>query len=153
MSDSYCGFCDQERFRSADIYIENDLCIFFAPFDPKLRAEAKLHPDVLPGSGAVIPIAHRAGPFELTSAERSATHDLLIKARAALHEVLAPDGYTLGWNASRLHAHLHVIPRFRDEPPWNSGVRSALNVPDNKRPDPWRRGSGMGMPGAGDTDE
>ena len=152
MSDRDCRFCDQDRFRSADIYIENDLCIFFASFDPALRAEARLVPDVLPGSGAVIPKAHRAGPFELTAAEWSATHDLLLKARAALHEVLAPDAYTLGWNASRLHAHLHVIPRFRDEPMWGAGLRSTFNVPDNKRPDPWRRGGGMAVP-CSDQDE
>ena len=147
MSEYECGFCDQDRFRAADVYIENGPCIFFASRDPELRAEAILPPDVLPGSGVIIPIAHRAGPFNLTPAEWAATQDLLIKARAALHELLAPDGYTLGWNAQGwLHAHLHVIPRFHDEPMWSQGIRSAINIPENRRPDPWGRGNGLALP-------
>jgi len=35
----------------------------------------------------------------------------------ALHDLLAPDGYLLGWNQGGvLHPHMHVIPRFDDEP-------------------------------------
>ena len=62
MSAYECGFCDQDRFRAADVYIENGHCIFFASRDPELRAEANLPPDVLPSSGVIIPMAHRAGP-------------------------------------------------------------------------------------------
>jgi diadenosine tetraphosphate (Ap4A) HIT family hydrolase len=142
MSDNECGFCDQDRFRVAEVYIENDHCI-----DPELRAEARLPPDVLPGSGVIIPKAHRAGPFNLTAAEWEETQDLLSKARAAMHQLLAPDGYTLGWNAQGwLHAHLHVIPRFQDEPMWDQGIRSAINLPGNTRPDPWRPGNGLALP-------
>jgi hypothetical protein len=39
MSEYECGFCDQDRFRSADVYIENSHCIFLASRDPELRAE------------------------------------------------------------------------------------------------------------------
>jgi hypothetical protein len=100
MSEDGCHFCDQQaRFRKADLYIENDFCIFFAALgNAELRAEAGLPPEVLPGSGTVIPIAHRTSPIDLTADEWAATHDLLIKAREALHELLAPDGYVLGWN-------------------------------------------------------
>jgi diadenosine tetraphosphate (Ap4A) HIT family hydrolase len=56
---------------------------------------------------------------------------------------MAPDGCTIGWNAMGwLHAHLHVLPRFRDEPMWHQGVRSAIKIPENRRPDPWRPRSG-----------
>ncbi|MEQ7007041.1 hypothetical protein ABN028_12750 [Actinopolymorpha sp. B17G11] len=145
MTEDGCHFCDQQaRFRKADVYIENDFCIFFAAMrDHELRAEAGLPPDVLPGSGAIIPIAHRTSPFNLTAEEWTATHDLLVKAREALHELLAPDGYTLRWSdMTGLHAHLHVIPRFHDEPMWHQGVRSSINVPENRRPDPWHPGIG-----------
>jgi diadenosine tetraphosphate (Ap4A) HIT family hydrolase len=38
-------------------------------------------------------------------------------------KALAPDGYTLGWNdQSGLHPHLHIIPRFDDEPMAGHGV-------------------------------
>lgn len=103
--------------------------------------------DVLPGSGLIVPIAHRTSPFDLTADEWAATQDLLIKARAALHEWLAPDGYTLGWNdQGRLHAHLHVLPRFAGEPLWDRGVRSAIKLPENRRPDPWAPGNGRALP-------
>ncbi|WP_460528449.1 HIT family protein [Flindersiella endophytica] len=143
MGDSECGFCRLDRFRAADVYLENEHCVFFASSDPSVQAEAGLPPDVLPGSGVVVPIVHRRSPFQLTAAEWVATHDLLVRARAALHEWLAPDGYTLGWNdQARLHAHLHVLPRFEDEPKWDQGVRSAVKGTDNRRPDPWRPGTG-----------
>jgi diadenosine tetraphosphate (Ap4A) HIT family hydrolase len=149
MSEDGCHFCDEQtRFRKADVYIENDFCIFFAATsNSEIRAEADLPPDVLPGSGAIIPIAHRTSPFDFTADEWAATHDLLIKARGALHELLAPDAYTLGWNVTSLHAHLHVIPRFYDEPMWHQGVRSAIKTPENKRSDPWRPGTGRALHG------
>lgn len=149
MTEDGCHFCDnQTRFRTADVYIANDLCIFFAELrESKLRAEAGLPEGVLPGSGALIPIAHRTSPFEMTAAEWAATRELLVEARRALHELLAPDGYTLGWNdMASLHTHLHVLPRFRDEPKWYEGVRSSIKVSENRRPDPWRPGTGRAFP-------
>ena len=134
--------------RAADIFIENEFCVFVASEDADTRARAGLAPGVLPGSGVIVPIAHRPSPFELTVEEWAATRELLLAARSALHDLLAPDGYTLGWNAqSRLHAHLHVLPRFDDEPMVNSGVRSGIHVPENRRPDPFRRGSGRALLG------
>lgn len=56
------------------------------------------------------------------------------------------DGYPLGWNdQGRLYAHLHVLPRFDDEPLWDQGVRSAIKLPENRRPDPWAPGNGRAM--------
>ena len=86
--------------------------------------------------------------FRLHAEEWAATHELLLKAKAAQDERLAPDGYTLIWNCfSEVgqppnHAHLHVIPRFDDEPFADRGGRSAIKVPENRRPEPARRGSG-----------
>ena len=52
----------------------------------------------------------------------------------ALHDLLAPDGYLLGWNQGGvLHPHMHVIPRFDDEPLSDRWLRSAINVPENKQ--------------------
>jgi diadenosine tetraphosphate (Ap4A) HIT family hydrolase len=98
---------------------------------------------VLPGCGAIIPIAHRVSPFEFTAEEWAATHELLLAAKAAQDDRLAPDGYLLVWNcAPGMHAHLHVIPRFDDEPLADLGGRSAIKVPENRRPDPYARGNG-----------
>ena len=40
------------------------------------------------------------------------------------------------------HAHFHVIPRFDDEPLSGAGGRSAIKVPENRRPDPFAPGNG-----------
>ena len=142
MTENHCVFCDLTQFRAADVCIENAFCLYASTRDPRDP------PDVLPGCGVIIPIAHRPSPFDFTADEWAATHELLIKAKAAQDERLAPDGYTLIWNCCSeigqppLHAHLHVIPRFDDEPLADRGGRSAIKVRENRRPDPSRRGSG-----------
>jgi diadenosine tetraphosphate (Ap4A) HIT family hydrolase len=141
-----CVFCDQSWMRECEIFIETPHCLFAAIGDPDIRAQAKLAEGVLPGSGAIVPIAHRTSVFELTPAEWADTRDLLLQAQLALHDRLAPDGYLLGWNqGAGLHPHMHVIPRFDDEPLSDRGLRSAINVPENRRPDPWAPGSGRAL--------
>jgi diadenosine tetraphosphate (Ap4A) HIT family hydrolase len=142
MTERDCVFCDLTQFRAADVCIENAFCLYASTRDPRDP------PDVLPGCGVIIPIAHRPSPFDFTAEEWAATHELLVKAKAAQDERLAPDGYTLIWNCfpelgqAPLHAHLHVIPRFDDEPLADRGGRSAIKVSENRRPDPRRPGSG-----------
>jgi diadenosine tetraphosphate (Ap4A) HIT family hydrolase len=140
---SGCGFCDLTRFRAADVFIENELCAYAATRDPRDP------PDVLPGCGIIIPIAHRPSVFDLTADEWAATNELLLAAKAAQDERLSPDGYTLIWNAfpppgeeATLHAHLHVIPRFDDEPRADAGGRSAIKDAANRRPEPLAPGGG-----------
>jgi hypothetical protein len=48
----------------------------------------------------------------------------------------------------RLDPHMHVIPRFDDEPLSDRWLRSAINLPENRRPDPWAPGSGRALRGA-----
>jgi histidine triad (HIT) family protein len=143
MAENDCVFCDLTQFRAAEVCIENANCLYASTRDPRDP------PDVLPGCGVIIPIAHRASPFDFTGEEWAATHELLLEAKAAQDERLAPDGYTLIWNCfpgvgqeRTHHAHLHVIPRFDDEPLAGEGGRSAIKVPENSRPDPSRRGNG-----------
>jgi diadenosine tetraphosphate (Ap4A) HIT family hydrolase len=135
---AYCVFCDLTRLRAAEVCFENDLCVYASTRDPRDP------PDVLPGCGVIVPLAHRPSPFDFTADEWAATHELLLKAKAAQDERLAPDGYTLVWNCAPEigHAHLHVVPRFDDEPFADHGGRSAIKVPENRRPDPSRRGNG-----------
>jgi diadenosine tetraphosphate (Ap4A) HIT family hydrolase len=136
--------CDLGNFRDADVYIENDHCAYASTRDPRDP------PDVLPGSGLIIPIAHRASPFDLTAEEWAATQELLLQAKLAQDERLAPDGYFLSWTSfppadeavGTMHAHLHVVPRFDDEPLRDHGGRTAIKLPENRRPDPFRPGTG-----------
>jgi diadenosine tetraphosphate (Ap4A) HIT family hydrolase len=137
--------CDRDRLRgNAEVYFENDYCVYASTRDPRDP------PDVLPGSGIAIPIAHRSSPFDFTPQEWSALQDVLVKAKAAWDERLAPDGYFLSWtcfprsddDVAHMHAHLHVVLRFDDEPYADRGGRTAIKEPANRCPDPAARGSG-----------
>lgn len=141
-----CVFCDRDGLRAAaEVYLENEHCVYASTRDPRDP------PDVLPGCGVIVPIAHKASPFDFTSEEWTATHELLVAAKQAWDERLAPDGYLVAWNACSEpghephHAHLHVVPRFDDEPCWDKGARSAIKVPENRRPDPTARGNGRSL--------
>ena len=90
MTETGCVFCDLTQFRAADVCIENAFCLYASTRDPRDP------PDVLPGCGVIIPIAHRPSPFDFTAEEWSATHELLLEAKAAQDERLAPDGSTMG---------------------------------------------------------
>jgi histidine triad (HIT) family protein len=137
-----CVFCDLVQFRQAEVCIENEHCLYASTRDPRDP------PDVLPGCGVIIPKVHRLSPFDFTPEEWAATHELLLAAKKAQDERLAPDGYLIVWNAfsepggTPHHAHLHVIPRFDDEPLADAGGRSAVKAPENRRPDPLAPGSG-----------
>src|SRR6202162_5485575 len=128
-----CVFCDHDRLREADLYFENEWCIYASTRDPRDP------PWVIPGSGGIVPKVHRTSPFDLTAEEWAATRELLLLVRAELHERLAPHGHTLGWTPEGgLPPTLHVSPRFDAEPMADQGVRSGIKDPANRRPDPWR---------------
>ena len=94
---------------------------------------------VLQSSMMIIPRRHVGTPFDLTQEEWMSTWELLTEAKRWFdHD--QPDGYSIGWNVhpvggqSVLHAHLHVIGRFADEPLAGQGIRHALKQPQNRRP-------------------
>ena len=141
-----CVFCDRAGLRAAaEIYIENEHCVYASTRDPRDP------PDVLPGSGVIVPIAHRASPFDFVPEEWAAVRDLLLQAKAAWDERLAPDGYGLYWSCfpqeeedvPHMHAHLHVVPRFADEPFADGGGRVGIKEAQNRRPDPEAPGLGL----------
>jgi diadenosine tetraphosphate (Ap4A) HIT family hydrolase len=145
MSD--CVFCERAVLREADVYIENEWCVYASSRDPTDP------PDVLPGSGIIVPKAHKPSPFDFIREEWAATHDLLLQAKAIQDDRLAPDGYFLSWTSfpssaeavSRMHAHLHVVPRFDDEPVRDGGGRVGIKGTDNIRPDPFAPGNGWAL--------
>lgn len=95
---------------------------------------------VLVDSCVIIPIAHKESPFDFSPEEWLAAKELLDRAKAYLEGKCHPDGYNLGWNVGRvagqteLHAHLHVIPRFSDEPLAGKGIRYWFKQAENLRP-------------------
>jgi diadenosine tetraphosphate (Ap4A) HIT family hydrolase len=122
-----CPFCPP-ALSVAQVVLENTHCLFLQQTEP-----------VLEGSGLIIPRQHRETVFDLTEDEWQATFDLLQRARAWIENKYTPDGYNLGWNCGQVggqevfHAHLHVIPRFRDEPLAGKGIRYWLKQESNRR--------------------
>jgi len=96
------------------------------------------HQGALRHSGVIIPVAHRETAFDLTDAEVVATFRLLARIKLSMDSELSPDGYNLGWNCGRVggqevfHAHLHVIPRFKEEPLAGQGIRAHLKSDANR---------------------
>ena len=70
-------------------------------------------------------------------AELTATFRLLATVKTWMDDTVAPDGYNIGWNCGTtggqevFHAHMHVIPRFRQEPLAGKGIRRLLKSDAN----------------------
>ena len=94
----------------------------------------------LVGSGVIIPVRHAATVFDLTLDEVSATFQLLAEVKRWMDTSYQPEGYNVGWNCGTvggqevMHAHMHVIPRFTQEPYAGRGIRYWLKQDTNR----WR---------------
>ena len=123
-----CPFCDLESNARQEIILENELCVFLQ--EPQ---------EVLIGSGIIIPKEHRESVFDLTEKEWLATFSLLQLAKEIIDEKFKPNGYNIGWNNGNVagqeifHVHLHIIPRYIDEPLAGKGIRYWLKQESNKR--------------------
>ena len=122
-----CIFCEHLAERT-EIVLENTLCVFLQ------REET-----VLIGAGLIIPRAHHETIFDLTPEEQNATREMIHQAKKLLDKTYQPNGYTLGWNCGEaggqhvFHAHLHIIPRYKDEPLAGKGLRYWLKQDANKK--------------------
>ena len=122
-----CQLCPQNIPRE-QIILENQFCIF-----------TRREETILIGSGLIIPRTHRSTAFDLSTIEWTATQEILLEAKALLDKEFHPDGYNIGWNCGSIagqeifHAHLHLIPRFKDEPLAGKGIRYWLKQEINKR--------------------
>ena len=125
MNCPYCPIRDPEQ----KIVLENDLVLFLQ--DERFQGALK-------HSGVIIPIQHRETVFDLSDAEIAATFQLLSRVKKWMDDSFLPDGYNIGWNCGRVggqevfHAHMHVIPRFRQEPLAGKGIRSLLKSDANR---------------------
>ena len=123
-----CPFCYLEHNERQLVVLENEHCQFLQ--EPQ---------EVLIGSGIIIPKEHRETVFDLTEDEWTATFSLLKQVKELLNAEYEPQGYNIGWNSGSVagqevfHAHLHVIPRYADEPLSGKGIRYWLKQPANKR--------------------
>jgi diadenosine tetraphosphate (Ap4A) HIT family hydrolase len=85
------------------------------------------------GHVLVIPKRHVANFFDMTLEEQSAVLALLNEAQTSIQKQHAPDGYNIGVNIgkaggqSRMHVHVHLIPRYAgDLPDPRGGIRCVL---------------------------
>lgn len=124
-----CPLCNPEMIEDQKAVLSNEHCLFL-----------QMPQKVLKGSGLIVPREHRPTVFDLTEEEWHATFSLLKEVKKWLDDIDQPDGYTIGWNSGEtggqhiFHAHLHVIPRFQDEPYAGRGIRSWLKDINNMRP-------------------
>ena len=124
-----CIFCHFKDDDSGTTLFEDDFCACIE-YDDK----------VLVGSCCIIPKAHKATVFDLSFEEWESTKLLIDKVKVYLDEKYCPNGYNVGWNCGAVggqivfHAHLHIIPRYADEPFAGRGIRSWIKREDNMRP-------------------
>ena len=122
-----------------DILIESDNLPVFENETMMAVRSNNLKENVLVGSYVIILKSQVVSPFELSEKEWADTRDLLIKVKEYIDEAFKPDGYNIGWNVGEVvgqsvkHAHLHILPRYKDEPFAGKGIRSWLKKAENAR--------------------
>ena len=124
-----CIFCNYKNDKKGTFLFENHYCVCIEQPEP-----------ILIGSCIIIPKAHKVTVFDLSAKEWEATKQLIDKVKSYLDEKYNPDGYNVGWNCGEaggqdvFHAHLHIIPRYADEPYAGRGIRNWIKREENKRP-------------------
>ena len=98
-----------------------------------------LKDNTLIGSYVIIPKSEVGSPFELTDKEWADSKQLMLEVKKYIDEKYSPDGYNIGWNIGAVagqsvaHAHMHIIPRYADEPYAGKGLRYWFKQPENIR--------------------
>ena len=107
---------------------ENESCFY-----------VELPHQVLENWGMIIPKRHCETVFDLSEQEISDSLKLLKKQKFRIDQKISPDGYNVGWNCylaagqKTPHAHMHLIPRFSDEPLVGKGIRHWFKSEENRR--------------------
>ena len=106
-----CIFCSIARKElPAQVVYENEDMIAFLDIHPRA-----------PGHCLVIPKHHYETLLEAPERSLCPLFQGVKAVTGALHDVLRPDGFTIGINHGRAsgqevpHLHIHIIPRFRDD--------------------------------------
>ena len=114
---------------------ENESCVGV----PSTDRDGNIYTKTLIGSYVIVPKSYVETPFDLSEQEWMDTKKMLDIIKSHLDEKFNPDGYNLGWNVGKTagqtvsHAHFHIIPRFKDEPYAEKGIRHWLKKDENAR--------------------
>ncbi len=86
------------------------------------------------GHVLVVPKRHVSDFFDMSKDEQVAVLELLGEAQRHIQLTFPPDGYNIGVNIgaaagqSRMHVHVHLIPRYDGDVPNSSGgIRCVLS--------------------------
>jgi diadenosine tetraphosphate (Ap4A) HIT family hydrolase len=114
---------DCELCRPAEVLFESDFA--YVRYDSNSLGR---------GHVIVVPRRHVADFFDMSAAEQGSVLALLNRSRKFLQKEHAPDGYNMGVNVgraagqARMHAHVHLIPRYAgDVPDPRGGIRCVLS--------------------------
>jgi len=95
--------------------------------------------NTLIGTYVIIPKSQVGSPFELSNEEWTDLKSLMLDVKEYIDNKYHPDGYNIGWNVGEVagqhvaHAHMHIIPRYSDEPYAGKGLRHWFKQPENIR--------------------
>lgn len=123
-----CEYCNPELRKDQNVLFSNESCLFLQLTEQEIK-----------GSGIIVPKKHKETLFDLSKEEWNDTYLMLKEVKEYLDETLLPDGYNVGWNCGHVggqhifHAHMHVIPRFSEEPMAGKGIRYLFKSKDNSR--------------------
>jgi diadenosine tetraphosphate (Ap4A) HIT family hydrolase len=123
-----CVFCSFQNDPYGQVIFEDNYCLCI-----------EMNEKVLVGSCIIIPKEHRETMFDLSFDEWNSTREMISMAKKYIDEKHSPQGYNIGWNVGAVggqevfHAHLHVIPRYCDEPFAGKGIRYWLKQEYNLR--------------------
>ena len=117
MADAGCIFCAIVAERApAQVVDEDDHTLAFMDINPATR-----------GHALVIPKQHSADLFEISDADLQRTTLAARRLAGRISQTLRPDGFNIlnscgavAWQTV-FHFHLHVVPRYEDDPlelPW-----------------------------------
>ena len=124
-----CTLCYDYLKEDDHIVDENETC-FYVEFPH----------EIIENWGMVLPKRCIETVFDLNEQEIQDTFKLLNKHKKKVQEKLSPQGFNVGWNCypiggqDTMHAHLHLIPRFDDEPFAGKGIRHWFKKEQNRRP-------------------
>lgn len=116
-------------------YADNYTVLFESDYVVCIEAKDEM----LTGACFIIPKAHKETPFDLSNEEWLDTKHILKIVKKYIDDKYSPNGYNLGWNIGSIggqfvyHSHLHIIPRFADEPFAGKGIRYWFMSEENKR--------------------
>ena len=85
------------------------------------------------GHVIVVPKRHVADFFDMSGAEQGSVLALLNRVKKLLDREQRPDGYNIGVNIgaaagqSRMHVHVHLIPRYAGDQHEGKGVRAIFS--------------------------